>query len=1017
MSVSQEVNAEGSTSPVPAQTAAVEEQLQIFLQAVHADDSEGIVEAFYRALELGGTEGIAPAATELNTNGLTDRMLAALTKRAETLRTPNAWLQLSDVALTMGHEDLGVEAAEKALKLDPATSNAALIVSSFANRRGEHDRALRVISDLVARVPAEKDNPQVVIQHAVAEINRDQPNAALAVINAAQSRFKAAGLEYSAQVLRARALSAIPERTADAVSAWERVVETGPNPAEIDHARDNLVGALTRAKRYDEAVPQLDLAIAATTDEALRSNWLQARPDLLVANGDIDGALTAVDDLLATTTAPDARIDLRLQKARIGAGAARWDDSAKLFDEALTEIPADATDASERRRAILMQKVQTLAPIQIDLVLKDLDELDSTWTQPGWPTTIDLRITGLNAAGRLDEALDWLEKRVAGTPDLAKHPAAYQVRAETKIKLGRTEEAMNECRRALELAPAVKDARGFVAILMCAFGSHQWKDAVAAYERLAQVDPASASDGSVRVIAALSYLRIDDPQTALNLTDDAQPPLLVMMVMRGTCRGEAQVRLGRYDEALATTAEALEHYETAKANAPSIQVPVEYVVLLHTLRAQAFNEKGEFEAARRAASAAIDIPDQPNAVLVGMTSFLQTSALMQRSLALYRLKKTSDAHKDIDQAIKKFESISNTAIMKVLEQSPPELDRYRGALWYAKGSVLEVENRNEEALAAYTRSEQFERDTAAAAIARGNALSKTGAFQEALTVFETALTRVSSSQERAEAFAGKGRVLVRLKKYEEAISALQSALDARLTEQANDPGVFEQLGIAYDSLQRNGAAKRAFERAWELTAENERSNNLARGITAAELRLGNPLAAINFLDKLPAELAKDPTLQFNRALALNAIGQRRAAIRSLLAAKELGLVRAQVELDRLDAPAGIGRWTHYWFGSQTRPARMVFGIVLVAIAATGLAAPLFQWWINAKFDWYLLLLPSIIALVFLALPNLKSIGFEGAGVTLSVEPLPATGRDAAAVAAPESFEAPSLPQSTGYLLH
>ena len=317
--------------------------------------------------------------------------------------------------------------------------------------------------------------------------------------------------------------------------------------------------------------------------------------------------------------------------------------------------------------------------------------------------------------------------------------------------------------------------------------------------------------------------------------------------------------------------------------------------------------------------------------------------------------------------------------------------------------------RSEEALAAFTRAEQLEQHSGSAAVARGNALSRTGAFLEALTAFDIALTRASSAQERANAFAGKGRALVRLKKYEEAISALQSALDARLTEQDDDPGIFEQLGIAYDSLQRNEPAKRAFERAWELTPAENRSQNLARGITSAELRLGNPRAVLNFLDALPPELAKESTLQFNRALALDAIGQRRAAIRSLMAAQEQGLARAQAELDRLDAPAGIGRWTHYWFGTQTRPARLVCGIVLVIIAGTGLAAPLFQWWLNDKFDWYLLLLPSIIALVFLALPNLKSIGFEGAGVTLSVEPLPATGRDAAAVAAPEGWKPVSLP--------
>ena len=1007
MSLPQQPGALQPVSDVTTATAAFNENLQKILEAIRSDDGQGIVDAFNRAIAVSGNEWIPILSAEINTNGLTERMLVALTKRAENLQTSSAWCEAADLALIMGDDKRGRDGAERALQLDPTYSYAAIIASTVANRMGEYDRAFQVASDLVTRVPAEKNNPLLVIQTAIAEVNRGQPKAALAVIDAAESYLTGGDVEYSAQVLRARAFSGIPERSADAVTAWERAVAMAPNPSEVDQARDYLVAALARAHRYDDAVKQLDTGIAATTNETTRSNWLQARVNTFVVSGKNDEALAALDDLLATTTVPDLRLNFRLQQAHIAARASKWEDAAKHFDAALTEVPADATTASETRRGIQMQKAQTLAPNKVDLVLKDLDELDSTWDQPGWPIPIDLRITGLNAAGKFSEALEWLEARLARTPDIANHPAAHQIRAETLLKLGRTDDAMEECRRAVALAATTNDARGFAAILISAFGSQQWKAAVDAYEKLAQVDQASASDPTVRVIAAFNYLRIGDQQTALSLTDDAQPLNLVSIVMRGACRAEAQVRLGMYDEALVTTAETLERYESGKSAASPNQVPPEYVLLLHTLRAQAFNEKGQFEEARRAASAAIDAPDQPGVVLAGLPGFLRIGALMQRTLALYRQKNTAGAHKDINQAIKEFERLRDSAIMRVLQQSP-EFERFEGALWYAKGSVLESENRNEEALAAYTRSAQFEQHSGAAAIARGNALSRTGAFLEALTAFDIALTRASSPLERANAFAGKGRALERLEKYEEAIGALQSALDARLTEQDDDPGVFEQLGIAYDSLQRNEAAKRAFERAWELTPENNRSHNLARGITKAELRLGNPRAVLNFLDALPPEFVNESTLQFNRALALNAIGQRRAAIRCLVAAKELGLARAQAELDRLDAPAGIGRWTHYWFGSQTRPARLVCGIVLVIIAGTGLAAPVFQWWLNDKFDWYLLLLPSIIALVFLALPNLKSIGFEGAGVTLSVEPLPATGRDAAAVAAPEGWKTGEL---------
>ena len=188
--------------------------------------------------------------------------------------------------------------------------------------------------------------------------------------------------------------------------------------------------------------------------------------------------------------------------------------------------------------------------------------------------------------------------------------------------------------------------------------------------------------------------------------------------------------------------------------------------------------------------------------------------------------------------------------------------------------------------------------------------------------------------------------------------------------------------------------------------EDKRSANLARGVTAAELRLSNPTAALEFLDALPKRLKNDRTLLLNRALALDALGQRPAAIDCLVRARDAGLDSAQRELHRLDAPAGLGRWTHHWFGAQARPGRRAGGTVLLFIAATGFGAPLFQWWLDGELDWYLLLLPSAVALVLLALPNMKSITGEAGPFKFEAEPQPATGGEAAAPAAPEGFSVP-----------
>jgi hypothetical protein len=81
---------------------------------------------------------------------------------------------------------------------------------------------------------------------------------------------------------------------------------------------------------------------------------------------------------------------------------------------------------------------------------------------------------------------------------------------------------------------------------------------------------------------------------------------------------------------------------------------------------------------------------------------------------------------------------------------------------------------------------------------------------------------------------------------------------------------------------------------------------------------------------------------------------------------------------------------------------------LLLIAATGFAAPLFQWCLDGKLHWYLLLLPSAVALALLALPNMKSITAEVGPFKLETEPQPATGREATAPGAPESFTVPML---------
>jgi tetratricopeptide (TPR) repeat protein len=980
-----------------------DDSLQTLLAAIHSNDAEGMAVALD---DMGERRGPAagPAIVAALDPPLTETMLAALRARAQTLQTAQAWSQFASAALIVGRDEVTLEAAGAALKIDPATPTAALMLSAAAGRRGEYDAALHALEDLISRVPAAKDDPFFIFQSAQAEWGRKNPKAVFAIVDTALPRLTAAGLGFDSQILRARALEALPERSAEVVDSWEGILATVLTPAQADQARLGLIVALRRAERYDECLGQLDQGIAATADPKLRAAWLEFRPAVMRAKGDIDGALAALGDLVARATEWTERLRLRLEQADAVTSVGRWKEAATHFDAALAEIPTDVPEAGQQRMQVQLLKAQALASHDIDSVLPDLDELDANWPAPAWPLSIDLRIGGLVAAERIPEALAWLEDRISRTPSLARHPAAFQLRGDMHMKLKRLDEAMQFYEQAVELPLDLADPRALGARLMSAYVIQQWTAARTAYEGLCELDPASAANENVRVIAATAYLRLGELESALKLTDGAPPATPQMRALNDLTRAEALIRLDRFDEALATTHDALKRYESMSA----AEVAPEFPISLNVWRAQVFNAREEFEAARDAASSAIDVPDQPGAPLEGLTAFLRIGARMQRSLAWFKLNKKTEAQQDVDEAIAAFERLRESAVLKVLERAT-EFERFETSLWYAKGALLHSESRSEEALAAYTRAQRLERHGNAAAVARGYALSLTGAFEKALPIFEGAWASASSDKERADALAGKGRALVRLQKFDDAILALQGALDTRLTEPDNDPDVFELLGIAYEALKRTAAAGRAFRRAWDLTAKEKRSANLARGVTAAELALNDPAAALKFLDELPSRLKDDRTLLFNRALALDALGRRPAAIACLVGAKNAGLDRAQQVLDRLDAPAGLGRWTHHWFGAQARGVRQAIGTVLLIIAATGLAAPLFQWWLHGKLDWYLLLLPSGVALVLLALPNMKSITVEAAGLTLSAEPLSATGRDAAVVTAPETFTIPMVP--------
>ena len=961
-------SAQPGYEPQPAEPGAD------LIAAIQSGEVEAMAAAWQQTNQLSPV-GAAAAIKHVSEANLAEVLVKSLHTRAQSLNTAAAWSHAAEVAFAFGDEEIAKAAAGETLHRDPSSVNAVFILAVLANRRGEFDQASRAINELFDTVPEAKRESSIIIQLIVAMLGQWHPQEALATLDPVFEDLVAAGSKFDAYVLKARALAMMPERGSETTTAWENAMQTA-TPEQAAAVRLEYVDALSRVRRYDDALKEIEPVIKTTADPMALAVLQRVRANIFAEKGDFAGAIAAIEDLLSLIVDRKQRIEARLVQARLEVNRGQLSSAAARFDAALEEAKREKT---KTRNEIRLQKARALAMLDVDLVAHDLDKLDKAEAGTEWPEPIDLRIGGLVIKGRVEEALEWFEDRLARAPQLATHPAAHQLRGDINLKLGRADVALAEYAQAINVSPDATDKRAWGAALMGAFTTQQWDLAVSIYEQCPE--SIKSMDSSMSVIAAVAYARSNRPETALKLTQEEKPLAAAVAPFRIQARAEAQMRLSQFDEVLKTV-EGLTPADTS----------FEFWITAQLMRVQALNALGRFDEAAKFATAALEADHPTGDSLPGLVSLMRVALLLQRSGAFQQLKRVGDSHRDLDRGLTELEGLRSSVTVELLSASP-EFDSLEYWLWLVKGDLLERAERNEESLAAYTRAYRIERAGSFAAIARGRGLTNTGAFTDAVIVFDEAISRAASATERANAFAGKGRALVRLKRFEQAITALQASLDARLTDPVDDSFVFELLGISYDAVGRHEAALKAFRQAWRLTKDLKQKPNLARGISSCYLRAGFASDAIAFLNKEAGDI-DEPTIIFNRALAFDAVGDRRQAIKNLLRAKKEGLGAAQAELDRLDKPAGLGRWTYHWFGKQATPWRRITGVVLALVAASALAAPFYQWWFSAKVDWYLLLVPAVAALVLLALPNIQSITYEDGKLKLSAEPLAATGREA-----------------------
>ena len=173
----------------------------------------------------------------------------------------------------------------------------------------------------------------------------------------------------------------------------------------------------------------------------------------------------------------------------------------------------------------------------------------------------------------------------------------------------------------------------------------------------------------------------------------------------------------------------------------------------------------------------------------------------------------------------------------------------RGFAFWLQGNVLSWLGRHEEALLAYERAKQYQADLGGIQLSLGEAYERLQEYEQAETTFATAAKVSTSSPQKFEAWLGKGRVLHRLQRYEDALQACREAI----SECGENEEILVLLGTTYSSLGRHEAAQLTFRRGWRLGKPNNRSAGCALGVSASLLALERNEESRTFLEQAEKE--------------------------------------------------------------------------------------------------------------------------------------------------------------------
>lgn len=177
--------------------------------------------------------------------------------------------------------------ALQALDLSPDSVPALLILGHSYLLQG---RGPDIITTLERALRLEPFNPQALLDLSLAYFLSGNSDEALDIID---TLLRVHPTNPAAPLQRALILLTIPDRLDDCIAAFESALESHPNNAG---ARSNYAIALSRARRYDDAIAQIDRSIALVPGSYI---FHQHRATFCTAAGHLPEALESLRTALS----------------------------------------------------------------------------------------------------------------------------------------------------------------------------------------------------------------------------------------------------------------------------------------------------------------------------------------------------------------------------------------------------------------------------------------------------------------------------------------------------------------------------------------------------------------------------------------------------------------------------------------------------------------------------------------------------------------------------------------------